>query len=137
QVLLLDEPLGALDLKLRQQLQQELHALQRRVGITFVYVTHDQDEALALSDRIAVMNAGRIVQVGTGEELYERPRNRFVAEFLGGCNLIAATVKSRSARETLVESKIGELRLDAAFSGTNVTLAIRPERILIGGSNQN
>jgi spermidine/putrescine transport system ATP-binding protein len=93
QVLLLDEPLGALDLKLRKQLQQELHALQRRVGITFIYVTHDQDEALALSDRIAVMNAGRIVQVGTGEELYEHPRNRFVAEFLGGCNLIPATVK--------------------------------------------
>src|SRR6185436_11723546 len=91
EVLLLDEPLGALDLKLRQELQQELRALQRRTGITFVYVTHDQDEALSMSDRIAVMDAGRIVQLGTGEELYERPRTRFVAQFLGGCNLPRAS----------------------------------------------
>src|SRR6185436_9900483 len=91
----------------------------------------------ALSDRIAVMNAGRIVQVGTGEELYEHPRNRFVAEFLGGCNLIPATVKVRSANETIVESSIGELRVDASITGSNVTLAIRPERIVVGGANEN
>src|SRR5262245_2449623 len=83
EVLLLDEPLGALDLKLRRELQSELRSLQRRLGITFIHVTHDQEEALALSDRIAVMNAGRIDQIGTPEELYHRPRTRHVAQFLG------------------------------------------------------
>src|SRR6185369_648304 len=87
-VLLLDEPLGALDVKLRRELQQELHALQRRLGITFIHVTHDQDEALGLSDRIAVMDHGRVAQVGTAADIYERPRTRFVAEFVGGCNIL-------------------------------------------------
>ena len=88
-VLLLDEPLGALDLKLREQLQIELKQIQREVGITFVYVTHDQDEALTMSDRIAVFNEGRIEQVGDPEEVYERPGNPFVAGFVGISNVVA------------------------------------------------
>jgi putative spermidine/putrescine transport system ATP-binding protein len=88
QVLLLDEPLGALDLKLREQMQVELKQIQRRVGITFVFVTHDQEEALTLSDRVAVFNAGGIEQVGTPEEIYERPASRFVAGFVGTSNII-------------------------------------------------
>ena len=87
-VLLLDEPLGALDLKLRKQMQLELKRIQQEVGITFIYVTHDQDEAMTMSDRIAVMNRGRYEQLGGPQELYERPRTRFVAGFLGVCNLI-------------------------------------------------
>ena len=131
QVLLLDEPLGALDLKLRKELQQELRALQRRTGITFIHVTHDQDEALGLSDRIAVMNAGRIVQLGTGEELYERPRTRFVAQFLGGCSLIEATVRSRNGSEAVVDTALGELRLNTSDPRPAFTLAIRPEKIVL------
>jgi putative spermidine/putrescine transport system ATP-binding protein len=91
-VLLLDEPLGALDLKLREQMQVELKALQREVGISFVYVTHDQGEALSMSDRVAVFNHGRIVQVGTPAEVYERPNTRFVADFVGGSNIIEPAV---------------------------------------------
>jgi spermidine/putrescine transport system ATP-binding protein len=86
--LLLDEPLGALDLKLRKQLQLELSRIQREVGITFLHVTHDQDEAMSMADAIAVMNEGRIEQLGSPEELYERPRTAFVARFLGACNLL-------------------------------------------------
>ena len=98
-VLLLDEPLGALDLKLREQMQVELKALQREVGITFVYVTHDQGEALSMSDRVAVFNQGRIVQVGTPSEVYERPSSRFVADFVGGANVIdAATARQIGLR---------------------------------------
>ena len=87
-MLLLDEPLGALDLKLREQMQTELKSIQGDVGITFVYVTHDQDEALTMSDRIAVFNDGRIEQISTPEELYERPVNEFVADFVGVSNVI-------------------------------------------------
>jgi putative spermidine/putrescine transport system ATP-binding protein len=87
-VLLLDEPLGALDLKLREEMQVELKALQRSLGLTFVFVTHDQGEALSMSDRVAVFNEGRIVQVGPPEEVYERPRSRFVADFVGGSNVV-------------------------------------------------
>ena len=90
QVLLLDEPLSALDLKLRKEMQFELKRLQRETGITFVLVTHDQEEALAMSDRLAVMNTGRVQQVGTPEEVYDQPRNRFVADFIGEANLIPA-----------------------------------------------
>ncbi|MGH3704651.1 MAG: ABC transporter ATP-binding protein, partial [Agromyces sp.] len=89
-VLLLDEPLGALDLKLREQMQVELKEIQRELGITFIFVTHDQEEALTLSDRIAVFNDGRIEQLGTPAELYERPRSRFVADFVGTSNLFDA-----------------------------------------------
>src|SRR6187397_2918904 len=93
-VLLLDEPLGALDLKLRRQLQIELKRIQSEVGITFVYVTHDQEEALTMSDRIAVMHQGRVEQLGTPEELYERPQTRFVADFIGTTNLLAGAIES-------------------------------------------
>jgi putative spermidine/putrescine transport system ATP-binding protein len=94
-VLLLDEPLGALDLKLREQMQLELKALQRGVGISFVYVTHDQGEALSMSDRLAVFNDGRIVQVGTPREIYETPRTKFVADFVGGSNIVAPALAAR------------------------------------------
>ena len=92
-VLLLDEPLGALDLKLRRQLQVELKRIQTEVGITFVYVTHDQEEALTMSDRIAVMHAGKVEQLGTPEELYEQPATRFVADFIGSTNLLRGQVE--------------------------------------------
>ena len=87
-VLLLDEPLGALDLKLREQMQDELKSLQRQLGISFVFVTHDQGEALSMADRVAIFNQGRIVQVGTPEDIYERPRTRFVADFVGSSNVV-------------------------------------------------
>jgi spermidine/putrescine transport system ATP-binding protein len=138
EVLLLDEPLGALDLKLRKELQHELRTLQRRTGITFIYVTHDQDEALSLSDRIAVMNEGRIVQLGTARELYERPRTRFVAQFLGGCNLLRATVSRHDGAELFLRTEIGELRVAIESelparkaNGEECHLAVRPEKIII------
>ena len=130
QVLLLDEPLGALDLKLRKQLQIELRSLQRRLGITFIYVTHDQDEALVLSDRIAVMRDGKVEQLGDAETLYECPRTRFVSQFLGSCSLIEARVKQRSPNHTLVETAMGELKISsAAPAQEKITLAIRPEKV--------
>jgi spermidine/putrescine transport system ATP-binding protein len=135
QVLLLDEPLAALDLKLRKELQQELRSLQRRTGVTFIYVTHDQDEALSMSDRIAVMDHGRIAQLGTGEELYERPRTRFVAQFLGGCNLLTAKVCELGANGMVVQTPIGDLRLATNDSRAQFTLAVRPEKILLHQSN--
>jgi spermidine/putrescine transport system ATP-binding protein len=138
-VLLLDEPLGALDLKLRRQLQVELKRVQLEVGITFVYVTHDQEEALALSDRIAVMRGGRVEQLGTPEELYDRPATRFVADFIGTTNLLAGVIESVAAGELVVRLDGGERCLAAAAPagggtsavapavGTPVELAIRPE----------
>ena len=139
QVLLLDEPLGALDSKLRKELQVELAALQRSLGMTFVYVTHDQEEALVMSDRIAVMRAGRIDQVDEARRLYERPRTRFVAEFLGSCNIVEAVVGERpqayagAGASAVVDSVLGPLRLEtgtgARAPGSSVTLAIRPEKI--------
>jgi spermidine/putrescine transport system ATP-binding protein len=137
QVLLLDEPLGALDLQLRKQLQVELLTLQRRLGITFVYVTHDQEEALAMSDRIAVMRQGKIEQVGASAALYERPRTRFVSQFLGACSLLVATVQRRGSGEAVVATPVGELRVDfgaqpsAATHRDTFTLAIRPEKVLL------
>ena len=131
QVLLLDEPLAALDLNLRKELQQELRSLQRRTGVTFIYVTHDQDEALSMSDRIAVMDHGRIAQLGTGEELYERPRTRFVAQFLGGCNLLAAKVCARGSNGVVAQTPMGDLRLAVNDSRADFTIAIRPEKILL------
>ena len=142
QVLLLDEPLGALDLKLRKQLQEELHALQRRLGITFIYVTHDQGEALVLSDRIAVMNAGKIEQIGEPRELYERPRSRFVAQFLGSCNLLNAACLPAfqfPGSECRVQSSIGELavKLNGPPSRAQFTLTIRPEKIQVLGETES
>ena len=136
-VLLLDEPLGALDLKLRQELQTELRALQRRTGITFIYVTHDQDEALSMSDKVAIMNHGQIIQVGSPAEVYERPRTRFVAEFLGGCNLLRATVQRRNGTEIVARTAIGDLRLAGATCADSFMLALRPERICVAGNEAN
>ena len=135
-VLLLDEPLGALDLKLRKELQVELLALQRRLGITFVFVTHDQEEALVMSDRIAVMKAGRIEQLGDAETLYERPRTRFVGRFLGSCNLLEGRINEVGAEDFEVESAHGRVRAllppppaDPPTVGAQATLAIRPEKV--------
>jgi spermidine/putrescine transport system ATP-binding protein len=137
-VLLLDEPLGALDLKLRKEMQLELKALQREVGITFVYVTHDQEEALTMSDVIVVMRDGLIQQMGAPTELYERPVNRFVADFIGTSNFLAATVESfdATARRVVVKSDHGVVLRgtvtdpSASLSpGETVTVATRPERL--------
>ena len=127
EVLLLDEPLGALDLKLRQTMQVELKDLQARVGITFIYVTHDQEEALTMSDRIGVMNEGRLLQVGEPAAIYERPESRFVAAFIGDINLLDATVASND-RVTLSTGAVLALPTGRT-SGDNVTLALRPERL--------
>jgi spermidine/putrescine transport system ATP-binding protein len=132
QVLLLDEPLGALDLKLRKQMQLELKALQHDMGITFVHVTHDQDEAMTMADQIAVMNMGRIEQLGSPAELYERPRTAFVARFLGASNLLPGTV---SGSGVVRLDGGGEVRISAKSlpeSGTRVAVGIRPEKLAFG-----
>jgi spermidine/putrescine transport system ATP-binding protein len=129
-VLLLDEPLGALDLKLRKQMQVELKRIQREVGITFVHVTHDQEEALAMSDRIAVMSDGVIEQLGAPEEVYERPEKAFVAGFIGISNLLPATVENggvRLATGSLVPAPVPE----GVADGTVVQLSVRPEKLLV------
>ncbi|MEA2447332.1 MAG: spermidine/putrescine transport system ATP-binding protein [Actinomycetota bacterium] len=132
-VLLLDEPLAALDLKLRKAMQQELKKLQERVGITFIYVTHDQEEALTLSDRIAVMNNGRILQLGSPSEIYERPRTRFVADFIGQTNFFEGIVESEQGDVVIVRASDGiELRCartDFVTPGQNVAVSVRPEKI--------
>ena len=106
-VLLLDEPLGALDLKLRKAMQLELKSIQERVGITFIYVTHDQEEALTMSDRIAVMHQGKVLQVGTPEEIYEHPQNRFVADFIGETNFMIGKVAKVAPNE--VQIRVDEI----------------------------
>jgi spermidine/putrescine transport system ATP-binding protein len=127
-VLLLDEPLGALDAKLRRSLKVELKALQERVGITFLYVTHDQEEALTMSDRLAVMNAGKIVQIGTPRQVYEEPADTYVADFLGAANLMEVEVVAAGAL------RLGDFALTSdrceAVSGT-AHAVIRPERVRI------
>ena len=131
-VLLLDEPLGALDAKLRRTLQVELGALQKQVGITFLYVTHDQEEALTMSDRLAVMTNGRIAQLGTPEQVYNEPNDAYVADFLGVSNLMDAHAE-RSANGGPCRLKLGEFQLDATAGETgasgSVKVAIRPERV--------
>jgi spermidine/putrescine transport system ATP-binding protein len=137
-VLLLDEPLGALDLKLRKGLQVELKKIQREVGITFVYVTHDQEEALTMSDRIAVMNKGRIEQIGNPEEVYDRPTTTFVAGFIGVSNLMPATVRKAGAQ--------GEVELDSGVQvstdvdgfkpGERCHAVVRPEKLAIDSENR-
>lgn len=135
-VLLLDEPLGALDLKLRKAMQLELKELQNRVGITFIYVTHDQEEALTMSDRIAVMNQGHVLQVGTPPEIYNRPVGRFVADFIGETNFLPAKVLGAQPPVVELELESGDparaTALEALPTGAWVTLAIRPERMFIG-----
>ncbi len=110
-VLLLDEPLGALDLKLRKEMQLELKSLQKEVGITFIYVTHDQGEALTMSDRIAVMSLGRVLQMGLAVEIYERPANRFVADFIGESNFLDGKVKSVNGDQAVVYLPVWEQEL--------------------------
>ena len=129
-VLLLDEPLGALDLKLRKGLQVELKRIQREVGITFVYVTHDQEEALTMSDRIAVMNRGRIEQVATPEDVYERPATTFVAGFIGVSNLMPATVLS-SGRVRLRSGPEIATATDGLTSGEECAAVVRPEKLRV------
>lgn len=135
--LLLDEPLGALDLKLRQAMQIELKRIQREVGITFIYVTHDQEEALTMSDRIAVMNEGRVEQIGPPEEIYHSPRTVFVANFIGQANLLAARIVGVMEGRAVV-TVCGEHRLEipvegwAPVVGGMATVMVRPERMRVG-----
>jgi spermidine/putrescine transport system ATP-binding protein len=132
-VLLLDEPLGALDAKLRRSLQVELKALQERVGITFLYVTHDQEEALTMSDRLAVMSNGHIAQLGSPRQVYEEPADAYVADFLGVSNLMEATVTVSGSGATPCRLKVGDFELSAECgrldASGSVKLAIRPERV--------
>jgi spermidine/putrescine transport system ATP-binding protein len=131
--LLLDEPLGALDLRLRKQLQLELKRIQREIGITFVHVTHDQEEAMSMADTIAVMNKGKIEQAGTAEELYEQPRTAFVANFLGVSNLVDGKVLERGADMATVETPDGTIRVPCSLMseapGDAVRVGVRPEKI--------
>jgi spermidine/putrescine transport system ATP-binding protein len=126
-VLLLDEPLAAVDQKLRKQLQADLLALQRRLGLTFVYVTHDQEEALSLSDRLAVMNHGLVEQIGIPRAVYDCPSSRFVAEFLGASNLIDAQIINGVARTVF-----GEIRGIQSAAEGKATLCFRPEKVVLG-----
>src|SRR5438128_857835 len=134
--LLLDEPLGALDVKLRKQMQSELKRIQAELGTTFVYVTHDQEEALAMSDRIAVMNGGRVEQIGTPREIYERPTTEFVADFVGSLNEFEVTVDD--VVDGLASARLGSgdrivfFAGDGVRAGDSVRIAVRPERIRIG-----
>jgi len=133
EVLLLDEPLGALDLKLRKEMQIELKTLQREVGITFVYVTHDQEEALTMSDRIAVMHHGEVLQVGSPTEIYERPTRRFVADFIGDTNFLEGVVEQQQGDlvTVVVDGTLPVVTQSeqAVSPGTQVTVAVRPEKI--------
>ncbi|MEU9865690.1 ABC transporter ATP-binding protein [Streptomyces sp. NPDC047971] len=135
QVLLLDEPLGALDLKLRRQMQLELKRIQTEVGITFVHVTHDQEEAMTMADQVAVMNGGRVEQLGAPADLYENPRTTFVANFLGTSNLIEAEVVEHGGSDLVVTAGGGKLRLPAdrcsatVRTGGKVLVGVRPEKI--------
>jgi spermidine/putrescine transport system ATP-binding protein len=134
QILLLDEPLSALDLKLRQHMRTELRAIQRRVGLTFVYITHDQGEALTMSDRIAVMNAGVIEQIGDPESIYDRPKTAFVASFVGETNTIPGSVIEQSGPMVSLDTPLGPMRGQAAGGrrysrGDKCLLFVRPEQL--------
>ncbi len=143
-VLLLDEPLSALDLKLRQQMQVELKALQRRLGHTFIFVTHDQEEALTLSDRIAVMNNGEIEQIGTPEEIYNHPKTPFVARFIGSINELPGTLLEMRDQRARVRTASGELEITATRKGSRplprldvdrpVSVLVRPENLKISAA---
>ena len=135
QVLLLDEPLGALDLKLRKEMQIELASMQHDLGITFIFVTHDQEEALTMADRIAVMSAGKALQVGTPEEIYDTPNSRFVADFIGETVFLSGCLTRKEGIFGWVQLDGTEIETKAALADpemptdTNVTLAVRPEKI--------
>jgi spermidine/putrescine transport system ATP-binding protein len=137
-VLLLDEPLGALDLKLRKQMQAELTRLQRQVGITFIYVTHDQEEAMAMSDRIAVMDHGRLLQIGTPTQIYHDPRHRFVMDFIGAANELPGRIAASDGEWANVElSGLGSVRARVAGTsrpGDEVSLLVRPEKLRLAGA---
>jgi iron(III) transport system ATP-binding protein len=136
-VVLLDEPLSNLDAKLRESMRVELKRLQRDMGVTTIYVTHDQAEALSCSTRIAVMARGRIVQLGKPRDIYGRPENQFVADFLGGSNFLRATVVSSDRHGTQLDSPIGTLWADPPSppsAGSRVEVCLRPEQIDVSGS---
>jgi spermidine/putrescine transport system ATP-binding protein len=141
-VLLLDEPLGALDLKLRKQMQLELMRIQREVGVTFIYVTHDQEEALVMSDRLAVMSQGKIEQIGFPEDIYERPATRFVAGFIGTSNIIEAEVVGRAGDLLQIASAPGDRLLvvppaDRSISiGATLAFTVRPEKLRVAGESE-
>lgn len=140
-LLLLDEPLSALDRKLRADLQAELKALHRRTGLTFLHVTHDQEEALSLSTRVAVLSGGRLAQVGTPDAIYDRPATRFVAEFVGGTNILAGPVVARDAREITLD--VGGRPIRHALGagepppGAEAVLSLRPEALGVGNDGRD
>jgi spermidine/putrescine transport system ATP-binding protein len=140
-VLLLDEPLGALDLKLRKEMQLYLKDLQHEVGITFIYVTHDQEEALTMSDRIAVMNEGKVQQVADPPTLYELPRNRFVADFIGQTNVFSGIVESVSGKRITLSTPSGKVEATAREAevevGSEAHATVRPEKIRFGSEGEN
>jgi spermidine/putrescine ABC transporter ATP-binding subunit len=137
-VLLLDEPLGALDKKLREEMQIELRQLQKSVGITFVFVTHDQEEALSMSDRIAVMGKGKVLQIAPPRELYAQPANVEVATFIGSINLVEATVRSIDGKDAMLDAAaLGQIRAPSVpglKAGDKVVAAIRPENLHLSGT---
>jgi ABC-type Fe3+/spermidine/putrescine transport system ATPase subunit len=138
-VLLLDEPLGALDFELRREMQRELKALHRDLGTTFVFVTHDQEEALMLSDRVAVMHRARIAELGTPAALYDMPRTRFVAAFLGGANFLAGRVAAQEGSTLRVATADGEIVVATSsvtnpLLGAELTLAVRPEKLRLAAA---
>jgi len=142
-VLLLDEPLGALDLKLRRQMQDELKAIQERVGTTFIHVTHDQEEAMAIADQIIVMNTGKIEDTGTPESIYLQPKTVFTATFMGETNRINGTVKDRNESQLTVETELGQLSVPASADvnnvigiGDEICLCFRPEHLISGHEPQ-
>jgi spermidine/putrescine transport system ATP-binding protein len=140
EVLLLDEPLGALDLKLRRQMQIELKRIQTEVGITFIHVTHDQEEAMTMADTIAVMNQGKIEQLGSATELYESPKTAFVANFLGQCNLIKAKVQSRGGGKAVVSAKGLNFEIPLTRVSTesdSILMGIRPEKLRLDDNGIN
>lgn len=134
-VLLLDEPLGALDLQLRRAMQAELKRLQKKLGITFIYITHDQEEAINMSDRIAVMNQGRFEQIGTPDEIYNHPKTSYVATFVGNANILEGTVEKMEGTRALVRfccgSALTETNGEALIPGEKATMAVRSENIIL------
>ena len=139
-ILLLDEPLSNLDAKIRVQVRGEIRRLQKELGITTVYVTHDQEEALSLSDRVAVMREGRVLQLAPPKELYERPRTRFVADFVGTNNFVAGVCREVTGGAAVVDTPLGVLRGRPAAGitpGDRCVLAVRPENIALGGGAEN
>ena len=133
QLLLLDEPLGALDLQLRRQMQVELKRLQKKLGITFIYITHDQEEAINMSDRIAVMKDGRFEQLGTPEEIYDRPATRYVAQFIGRSTILEGKVKCTNGYSAVIENENGRFTVDSAHAslraGEKCEVCVRTERM--------